>query len=277
MSLQYSPSEVQGIKDAFNIRYVTVASAVMLLYDHILTITDEYKYVWRAPHSITKDGFLLIRYLVPIVMVVTLHEMCGFNGFSYSDRECKLLYSVTVSSATASCITANIIILHRVLDLWKDSKRTQIWLQSVLAASACVYITLTIIIVQGAWPYSFWSPVVKMCSTTAVPSLFPVLWGAPLFFEFSTIIFVVYSTLATPRSATFPFKRSLQKNGIVFFLFVIFVRLVTVVLFVTARKPLSMGMLYVVWMAVIIFFNHSFIRLQKAELRNLQLSIFFSE
>jgi hypothetical protein len=39
----------------------------MLLYDHILTITDEYKYVWRAPHSITKDGFLLIRYLVPIV------------------------------------------------------------------------------------------------------------------------------------------------------------------------------------------------------------------
>jgi hypothetical protein len=32
-----------------------------------------------------------------------------------------------------------------------DFQRTQIWLQSVLAASACVYITLTIIIVQGAW------------------------------------------------------------------------------------------------------------------------------
>jgi hypothetical protein len=46
--------------------------AVVLLYDHIITLPDEYRFVWKARPSFAKYAFLVNRYAVPAVMVLML-------------------------------------------------------------------------------------------------------------------------------------------------------------------------------------------------------------
>jgi len=123
------------------------------------------------------------------------------------------------------------------------------------------------------WTHSIWSPIGNMCTTSMTLTFFPALWGAPLIFEFSTIVLVVYSTLATPRSSTVPFRRTLQKNGMIFFSFVIFVRVVAVSVSASAKRSIAVSGLYFIWTATTMFFNHSFIRLREAEVKQQQLSM----
>lgn len=50
----------------------TAAGTVALLYDHIITFPDEYRFVWKAKQSFVKYAFLLNRYAVPTVMLLVL-------------------------------------------------------------------------------------------------------------------------------------------------------------------------------------------------------------
>ena len=50
----------------------TVAGTVVLLYDHLMTLPDEYRFVWKAKKSFAKYAFLLNRYAVPSAMLLTL-------------------------------------------------------------------------------------------------------------------------------------------------------------------------------------------------------------
>jgi len=50
----------------------TAAGTVVLLYDHIITLPDEYRFVWKANSSFAKYAFLLNRYVVPSVMLLVL-------------------------------------------------------------------------------------------------------------------------------------------------------------------------------------------------------------
>ena len=59
----------------------TAAGAVVLLYDHIMTLPDEYRFVWKAKPSFAKYAFLLNRYIVPSVMLLVL------SGMSYAGME----------------------------------------------------------------------------------------------------------------------------------------------------------------------------------------------
>ena len=50
------------------------AGLVALLYDHLLTINDEIELVWRARNTLPKTLFLINRYLVPLLMLVTIYR-----------------------------------------------------------------------------------------------------------------------------------------------------------------------------------------------------------
>ena len=44
----------------------------MLLYDHIMTLPDEHRFVWKAKTSFAKYAFIVNRYVVPSVMLTVL-------------------------------------------------------------------------------------------------------------------------------------------------------------------------------------------------------------
>ncbi|KIM25793.1 hypothetical protein M408DRAFT_204302 [Serendipita vermifera MAFF 305830] len=55
-------------------RYLTAASAVILFYDHIITLPDEIELVWASPLSLATTMFYINRYVpVPIMLLGVFH------------------------------------------------------------------------------------------------------------------------------------------------------------------------------------------------------------
>ncbi|PFH45020.1 hypothetical protein AMATHDRAFT_44254 [Amanita thiersii Skay4041] len=71
------PPEVQkaletGFAHLVANKYYVLASTVMLVYDHILTLEQERIYIWNQKKSIPSYLFLIFRYVTPIVSLINL-------------------------------------------------------------------------------------------------------------------------------------------------------------------------------------------------------------
>ncbi|KAK7685325.1 hypothetical protein QCA50_011689 [Cerrena zonata] len=75
---------VAALKDAYATRYLSAAGLVVLLYDHILTFSEEIRLVWHAPHSFAKYAFLFNRYLVLSCLLPVAHEMSGLKHNAFT-------------------------------------------------------------------------------------------------------------------------------------------------------------------------------------------------
>jgi hypothetical protein len=86
----------------FFLSHVTFAAVglVALLYDHILTFPEEVSLIWRSPPSFSKYAFILNRYLVPLALITTAFEMCGFSGFQFTDGVSVLFLTTTIQILT---------------------------------------------------------------------------------------------------------------------------------------------------------------------------------
>lgn len=58
------------------VNVATAAGAIVLLYDHLITLPDEYRFIWKAKSSFAKYAFLLNRYAVLSVMMLALPGAC---------------------------------------------------------------------------------------------------------------------------------------------------------------------------------------------------------
>lgn len=64
----------------------TAAGLTLLLYDHLMTLPDEINLIWRSRPSFSKYGFLVNRYMVPMVLTMITVEMCGFSGLFITNQ-----------------------------------------------------------------------------------------------------------------------------------------------------------------------------------------------
>ncbi|TCD64734.1 hypothetical protein EIP91_003690 [Steccherinum ochraceum] len=77
---------IRALEHAHYTRYFSAAGLAVLLYDHLLTLDVEIKYVWRAPPSLPKIAFLFNRYMVLGCLLAIACSMCGFS-VTFSDTE----------------------------------------------------------------------------------------------------------------------------------------------------------------------------------------------
>ncbi|KAF7369013.1 hypothetical protein MVEN_00228100 [Mycena venus] len=60
---------VNGLNDLEKTRLVSAVGLVILLYDHLLSLPDEVRFIWSASRTSSKFLFLGMRYMVPWVMI----------------------------------------------------------------------------------------------------------------------------------------------------------------------------------------------------------------
>ncbi|CAE6524603.1 unnamed protein product [Rhizoctonia solani] len=68
-----------------------VVGYALLVYDHILTFTDEVQFIWKAKRSPVVIMFLLNRYITPIVLAIDLYDKAGIATYA-SHRFCVTWY-----------------------------------------------------------------------------------------------------------------------------------------------------------------------------------------
>ncbi|KAG8766331.1 hypothetical protein FRC12_006940 [Ceratobasidium sp. 428] len=72
---------ITGVVDIFAARYVTVASIMLLFWDHVITLDDEITLIWPAKFGIVKAIFLFNRYAVSIWIAAAFSMMSGLAPY----------------------------------------------------------------------------------------------------------------------------------------------------------------------------------------------------
>ncbi|KZV66552.1 hypothetical protein PENSPDRAFT_654862 [Peniophora sp. CONT] len=258
---------VRGLKDAQGVRYISAIGLVALLCDHIQTLPEEVRLVWRAPASLAKWLFLANRYLVAGSIIAATHSLAGFNGAVYTDRRCAALLSYVASASVISLGIANLLVLTRVLLLWDKNRRVLF----ILGASYLVGYMLTvgfliasIVILE---PGIQWSPIARACTPTTKTPFFTAVWAGPFLFEITVLSLTVFNAIARPRSETMGLTNTLHQDGILFFLVITSFRIVNIV-FTASPYPNRVNYAgFFVWAMVTVILNRLLLHIRSSEIR----------
>ncbi|KAJ6589018.1 hypothetical protein B0H19DRAFT_1248585 [Mycena capillaripes] len=74
------------LRDMEMTRLVSAAGLVILLYDHLLSLSDEVRFIWPAKFTSSKVAFLVMRYAVLLQMIIHIIQLAGLSDVHFSDN-----------------------------------------------------------------------------------------------------------------------------------------------------------------------------------------------
>jgi len=143
------------IGDVQTIRYSELASSTVIIYDHLITLDQEYNLIWTSPWSRGKCLFLLNRYYTLITVV--------FNNYALfspeiTDSFCLRWYRWQGWTGVISFVIAELILQLRLYALYLLDKRVLILMAAssllAVAASAGVMGSVLARITATSHPFS---------------------------------------------------------------------------------------------------------------------------
>ncbi|KAF8965431.1 hypothetical protein BDZ97DRAFT_1812133 [Flammula alnicola] len=119
--------------------YMSLASVVCLLWEHALTISHEYTYVWKSKLTITKWLYLLLRY-VPLICQVTNHIVATilFSKLSLSTSACAVWFAYQSVYFQITICLFELVILVRVWALYNKDRQVGVFLGLVFVSEVSV-------------------------------------------------------------------------------------------------------------------------------------------
>lgn len=121
--------------------YVVVSATAIFIYDYILTLPDEIKYIWLSPWTYTKLFFLLIRYLAFVDAFIYPVEQMFID---VSSERCELIYPVGMWCMVIQILLSELVLCIRTWAVWGKNKAVGIGLLAVVIAalvSECVILS----------------------------------------------------------------------------------------------------------------------------------------
>jgi hypothetical protein len=138
-----------AFKTALVNRYITLAFATLVLYNHLITLDIEVERIWTLKWGLPKVLFLTSRYVVPPLLMITVIGQIGYPLlFSF----CKFEVQFGTPIVILSLVTAQLVLLMRVSALYGHNK---FWLSFLLCFFTCqlaVVIAATVITIKMQTP-----------------------------------------------------------------------------------------------------------------------------
>ncbi|KAF9066428.1 hypothetical protein BDP27DRAFT_1010695 [Rhodocollybia butyracea] len=69
---QAIPDLVSDMRESHRSNYVRLSAFTGLVWDHLITLSDEIEYVWKSPKGPITYLFFFIRYFSPLSFIVNL-------------------------------------------------------------------------------------------------------------------------------------------------------------------------------------------------------------
>ncbi|KAK7050414.1 hypothetical protein R3P38DRAFT_1755041 [Favolaschia claudopus] len=212
----------QLIADLEKTRFVSAAGFVILVYDHLLSFSDEVRFIWSASWTSSKILFLGLRYSVPILMTGHTVQLSGLSNTSLSDEVSDLLlvYSAAIHFFHQFCKVWDVIglvlgwitiaandwlVLLRLWVLW-DRNRMLV-MSTFLIFVLCTIGTMvaTVIAITDLVSGIQFEPLLGICSfrtqfTNGPSKALRVLWIPGITFEFVMILAIGWKIYKQPKT-----------------------------------------------------------------------------
>ncbi|KAJ7605480.1 hypothetical protein FB45DRAFT_953010 [Roridomyces roridus] len=117
--------------------YVKVGCLTLLVYDTLLHLDKEYRFVWKSRWSVIKCLYLWVRYSTYIDTVLAVQERLDFNRDAAS---CSRIMDFTTIFAGFGIGVAEIILMVRTYAMYERSKRLLCFFVVLWIAVGCVNI-----------------------------------------------------------------------------------------------------------------------------------------
>jgi len=180
-----------------------LATAVCVIYDHILTLNDEIEIVWKRPKwTIVQYLFIINRYLGDAYQIynafITVRHIVGKTSAG-----CNLNHIILIHTIQVIAVAMQGIILCRISSMYGHNRK----LIAVLTVFIIIEFADNLVLNIMAQVYSIpipQLPGVVSCGTTAPASWIWVMWFLPCFFE-ALVFFLAlrvalqYTSLPTSR------------------------------------------------------------------------------
>ncbi|KAF8167046.1 hypothetical protein K438DRAFT_2024958 [Mycena galopus ATCC 62051] len=235
-------SVVAAFQNVVITRYIGVAGLVVLLYDHLLTLDDEVKYIWTAPRTLAKGLFLLLRYMVPLFLI---GETITRNG----------LVVITMSTLTyagwLSIAISNFLVLLRIWATLPRAHRFIGWSFALFVVMQLISLGTTTWVVSLMIRVLMFDPDAGVCTFTSKPHVF-ALWVPGLFFEVVVFVTCCWNTLDRPRALgpdDARITRTLFRDGVTYFVILFILRIANTVIAVVAPVSAIFIIVFFIWAA----------------------------
>lgn len=209
-SLPLTPSSVVHMRATI---MMDLATYTMLIYDLLITLGDEVKYIWPAPFSIPKALFLLNRYFVPLAFAIIIIQL---NSPLWNRKKPICIHSVwdEAGFSLVATLVAEALMIIRVYALWGHKKIVLIglgilWILHLIFGSLDTRNDVPVPIPNG----------LIGCIASGVGNLQVLYWAIPLVFD--TVVFglTLFKTWDLHRGGLrIPLIERFQRDGLIYFL-----------------------------------------------------------
>ncbi|KAG9038069.1 hypothetical protein FRB95_002997 [Tulasnella sp. JGI-2019a] len=225
----------QAVTDIQASRYLAVAGFIVLIYDHISTLSDEVQLIWQKPISLVSALFLVNRYTVPIIISIDMFDKGGLARN-----------------------LPNSVVALRVRALWGNRR----WVNAIIIAVGGIYFTITIILNNlvdaNVIPDLYWNTSLNLCFG---PAPWWTFWTFVPALVFETMLFALTLGKAVQdrkRDLSFSDVAGvLYRDGIVYFLVISSCSVFNIVVWAALRPSL---------VALAKYFTFSFVNVMASRL-----------
>ncbi|KIJ37083.1 hypothetical protein M422DRAFT_69494 [Sphaerobolus stellatus SS14] len=262
---EWSEEQLRGYHTLRWSRYVMVASAVILFWDHCLTFSQEVRLIWPSRAKFVKRAFLANRYIVPLVFIINLHTQSGISDFGLSDNVCRGWIMTVFSIAGLSLSVSQWLVLLKLWKLWGAQSKviyTTLAGYFILQAGSITWIILN---AREALPLIHFFHTTRMCGLTDRPQLLRGLYAWLLFFEIVAYVMVCYNALSRPRGFDDQLLRILIRDGILFFMATVTMRVLNLIMAVIDLPTQIFLGIYGIWGILLTIVSRMILDTRQAE------------
>ncbi|KAK0447687.1 hypothetical protein EV421DRAFT_1787587 [Armillaria borealis] len=209
-------------------KYTPPGAAVLILWDHCLTLDEEVAAMWGSfgGKILTKVVYIMNRYFTEVVMLYTAYVFTGLGG-TRTNKDCtNVLWLLVISSIVLASIS-QFFIMMRAYRLWDHKPTVRRILPVVFVACTIGTLVLAVLTVLTLLRtrIELVPPKVMVCVVSGVPKTIPSALGILLLFNLLVILVSIYSALENPRRYEGEIFDSLRRDGARMYLVILWVLL----------------------------------------------------
>jgi len=174
-----------GLVHLYAAFYFQIAAFTMLIYDHILTFSDEVERIWTRKITGATILFFLNRYLTPLQFIV----ITAFHDPEWTKEACDRFVVFEGASTVALVAVCELIMILRVYALYGRSTLVAVSLLCLLA----VQLSMTSIGLHTGFALPL-PPGITGCLLTGSSRLYSAVWVAPLVTDSCIFILTLWRT-----------------------------------------------------------------------------------
>jgi len=245
-------------------RYLNAAGLVALLYDHMLTIDDEVRFIWKASTTLPKMLFLINRYTVPIILTIKANDYSGLAQPVFSDNYCKWSMSMSTIMGITTMSISNFLVLLRIWVIWDRKRRLMYWTGAGYIAAQISAFVVAGRIVSNMLSFMVYDPYFHACIYSRKPGFdLAALWIPGLVFEVQVFVVVWWNALDRPRVNVCQLSNALYRDGFFYFIILFSLRFMNLMLAIFAPASLVFLGIHTIWCASTITTSHFIFNLRK--------------